>query len=53
MPRGWWPTVESAGVVIEGREVWPAASPQSNGVFTPLGAARIGDHPPVVVMAQI
>jgi hypothetical protein len=40
MPRGWWPTAESAGVVIEGHEVWPAASPQSNGMFTPLDVDR-------------
>ena len=40
MPRGWWPTVESARVVIEGEDVWPAASPQSNGVFTPLDVDR-------------
>jgi hypothetical protein len=36
----WWPNVESAGAVIEGQEVWPAASPQSNGTFTPLDVDR-------------
>lgn len=40
MPRQWWPTVESAGAVIESPEVWPAASPQSNGTFTPLDVDR-------------
>ncbi len=40
MPRQWWPTVEAAGAVIEGPEVWPAASPQSNGTFTPLDVDR-------------
>ncbi len=40
MPRQWWPTVESAAAVIEGQEVWPAASPQSNGMLTPLDVDR-------------
>jgi hypothetical protein len=40
VPRGWWPTVEAAGVVIESQEVWPAASPESNGRFIPLDVDR-------------
>lgn len=43
IPREWWPTVESAGAVIEGQEVWPAASPQSNGTFTPLDVDKHQD----------
>lgn len=43
MPRQWWPSVESVGVVIEGKEVWPAASPQSYGMFTPLDVDRHRD----------
>lgn len=40
MPRHWWPTAESAAAVIDGQETWPAASPQSNGRFTPLDVDR-------------
>ena len=40
MPRQWWPTVESAGAVIDNQGVWPAPAPQSNGRFTPLDVDR-------------
>ena len=43
MPRQWWSTAELAVSVIEGDGVWPAASPQSNGTFTPLDVDRHQD----------
>jgi hypothetical protein len=40
MPRNWWATLEMAAAVIESEAVWPAASPRSNGTFTPLDVDR-------------